>query len=167
MPCGWPSADSCERNSRRHITISAIPCCRIKARSLPRFWFYTFYQRDYLRYSFEVLANVRCSLPLGAGSLNHILQSDLRGLIFRCVTVIDGTCDCAYPSSTPETCTVSGADVLDYFEIGHVRYGVWAAILIGITAIYRIACVILSVFWSSIIYSSWRRLYFTLKMRSK
>ncbi|KAJ7930537.1 P-loop containing nucleoside triphosphate hydrolase protein [Mycena leptocephala] len=103
----------------------------IKARSLPRFWFYSFHYMDYQRYAFELLTN-----------------SDLRGLTFQCGTLVNGSCVCAYPSSTPETCTVSGADVLGYLEIGDISYGKWAAIVIGITIIYRIA------------------LYFALKMRS-
>ncbi|KAJ6600331.1 P-loop containing nucleoside triphosphate hydrolase protein [Mycena vulgaris] len=103
----------------------------IKARSLPRFWYYSFHYMDYQRYAFELLTN-----------------SDFRGLSFKCVTLVDGACVCAYPSSTPETCTVSGADVLDYLDIGTIPYGGWAAIVISITIIYRIA------------------LYFALKMRS-
>ncbi|KAJ7222173.1 P-loop containing nucleoside triphosphate hydrolase protein [Mycena pura] len=104
----------------------------IKARSLPRFWFFSFHYMDYQRYAFELLAN-----------------SDLRGLSFRCVTSLNGACVCAYPSSTPELCTVSGGDVLRYLEIGDISYGKWAAILIGITLIFRIG------------------LYFALKARSK
>ncbi|KAJ6488885.1 P-loop containing nucleoside triphosphate hydrolase protein [Mycena sanguinolenta] len=102
----------------------------IKARSLPRFWFYSFHYMDYQRYAFELLSN-----------------SDLRGLTFTCEQ-INGSCVCAYPSSTPDTCTVSGQDVLDYLEIGSISYGKWAAILLSITIIFRIA------------------LYFTLKARS-
>ncbi|KAJ6488902.1 P-loop containing nucleoside triphosphate hydrolase protein, partial [Mycena sanguinolenta] len=94
----------------------------IKARSLPRFWFYSFHYMDYQRYAFELLSN-----------------SDLRGLTFSCEQV-NGSCVCAYPSSTPDTCTVSGQDVLDYLEIGSISYGKWAAILISITIIFRIAC---------------------------
>jgi hypothetical protein len=30
----------------------------IKARSLPRFWFYSFHYMDYQRYAFELLTNV-------------------------------------------------------------------------------------------------------------
>ncbi|CAK5270888.1 unnamed protein product [Mycena citricolor] len=104
----------------------------IKSRSLPRFWYYSFHFMDYQRYAFELLVN-----------------SDLRGLSFKCVTAgINGDCACAYPSSTPDTCTVSGQDVLNYLEIGSIGYGKWAGILIAITVIYRIA------------------LYFTLKMRT-
>ncbi|KAJ7085467.1 P-loop containing nucleoside triphosphate hydrolase protein [Mycena belliarum] len=94
----------------------------IKARSLPRFWYYSFHYMDYQRYAFELLTN-----------------SDLRGLTFKCVTVIDGSCACAYPSSTPETCTVSGTDILTYLNIGDISYGSWAAIMLAITLIYRIA----------------------------
>ncbi|KAJ7019734.1 P-loop containing nucleoside triphosphate hydrolase protein [Mycena alexandri] len=104
----------------------------IKARSLPRFWFYSFHYMDYQRYAFELLTN-----------------SDLRGLAFKCVTVVNGTCTCAYPSSTPETCTVSGADILNYLDVGNISYGKWAAILLATTLIYRIA------------------LYFALKLHSK
>ncbi|KAF7373135.1 ABC transporter domain-containing protein [Mycena sanguinolenta] len=100
----------------------------IKARSLPRFWFYSFHYMDYQRYAFELLTN-----------------SDLRGLTFSC----NDDCVCAYPSSTPEACTVSGADVLSYLDIGDIGYGKWAAILVGIFVIYRAG------------------LYFALKARSK
>ncbi|KAJ6529686.1 P-loop containing nucleoside triphosphate hydrolase protein [Mycena capillaripes] len=103
----------------------------IKARSLPRFWYYSFHYMDYQRYAFELLSS-----------------SDLRGLSFNCVTLVNGSCVCAYPSSTPDTCTVSGEDVLNYLEIGSISYGKWAAILVAITLIYRIA------------------LYFSLKARS-
>ncbi|KAJ7477969.1 P-loop containing nucleoside triphosphate hydrolase protein [Mycena galericulata] len=103
----------------------------IKARSLPRFWFYSFHYMDYQRYSFELLVN-----------------SDFRGLTFKCITNLNGSCVCAYPSSTPETCTVSGADVLEYLEIGDISYGKWAAVVVGIILIYRIG------------------LYFALKARS-
>ncbi|KAJ7930944.1 P-loop containing nucleoside triphosphate hydrolase protein [Mycena leptocephala] len=85
----------------------------IKARSLPRFWYYSFHYMDYQRYAFELLSN-----------------SDLRGRSFNF---------CAYPSSTPDTCTVSGDDVLRYLEIRSISYGKWIAILIAITLIYRIA----------------------------
>ncbi|KAF8877438.1 P-loop containing nucleoside triphosphate hydrolase protein [Infundibulicybe gibba] len=88
----------------------------------PRFWFYSFHYIDYQRYAFELLAN-----------------SDFRGLTFKCNTIINGACACAYPTSTPETCTVSGADVLKYLDIGSISYGKWAAILFSINIIYRIA----------------------------
>ncbi|KAJ7462986.1 ABC-2 type transporter-domain-containing protein [Mycena latifolia] len=104
----------------------------IKARSLPRFWYYSFHYMDYQRYAFELLTN-----------------SDFRGLSFKCVTVVNGSCVCAYPSSAPETCTVSGADVLNYLDIGYISYGKWATIVIAITLIYRIA------------------LYFALRLRSQ
>jgi len=103
----------------------------IKARSLPRFWFYSFHYMNYQKYAFEL-----------------ILNSDLRGLDFRCNTIINGACACAYPSTTPETCTVSGRDILAYLDLGDVSYGKWAAILFSINIIYRIA------------------LYYTLKIRS-
>ncbi|KAF9460328.1 P-loop containing nucleoside triphosphate hydrolase protein [Collybia nuda] len=94
----------------------------IKARSLPRFWFYSFHYMDYQKYAFELLTN-----------------SDLRGITFRCDTIAEGVCTCAYPSSTPETCTVSGGDILAYLDIGSVSYGKWAAILVCINILYRIA----------------------------
>ncbi|GLB44858.1 putative ABC-2 type transporter [Lyophyllum shimeji] len=103
----------------------------IKARSLPRFWYYSFHFMDYQKYAFELLTN-----------------SDLRGLTFQCERQPSGSCVCAYPSSKPETCTVSGEDVLSYLEIGSVSYGKWAAILVSIFIIFRIS------------------LYFALKIRS-
>lgn len=104
----------------------------IRARSLPRFWYYSFHFMDYQKYAFELLTN-----------------SDLRGVKFTCDTIVNGACACAYPSSTPETCTVSGEDVLRYLEIGGIDYGKWCAIMICIGVIYRIA------------------LYASLKLRTK
>lgn len=92
----------------------------IKARSLPRFWFYSFHYMDYQKYAFELIAN-----------------SDLRGLVFQCTKVAEG-CSCAYPSSTPDTCSVAGVDVLSYLEIGSISCGKWSAILTCIFVIYRI-----------------------------
>ncbi|KAF8071585.1 P-loop containing nucleoside triphosphate hydrolase protein [Lyophyllum atratum] len=103
----------------------------IKARSLPRFWYYSFHFMDYQKYAFELLTN-----------------SDLRGLTFQCERLASGSCVCAYPSSTPGTCTVSGEDVLAYLGIGSISYGKWAAILVSIFIIFRIC------------------LYFALRMRS-
>lgn len=103
----------------------------IKARSLPRFWYYSFHFMDYQKYAFELLTN-----------------SDLRGLTFQCQRQPNDSCVCAYPSSTPETCTVSGEDILSYLEIGSVSYGKWAAILVSIFIIFRIS------------------LYFALRIRS-
>ncbi|CAA7257514.1 unnamed protein product [Cyclocybe aegerita] len=103
----------------------------MRARSLPRFWYYSFHFMDYQKYAFELLTN-----------------SDLRGLTFKCSTIVNDQCVCAYPTSTPASCTVSGADVLDYLDIGGISYGRWAAILTCVTIIYRIA------------------LYFALKVRS-
>lgn len=104
----------------------------IKARSLPRFWYYSFHFMDYQKYAFELLTN-----------------SDLRGVTFTCNTIVNGACACAYPSSTPSTCTVSGDDVLNYLDIDNISYGKWAAIVVCISIIYRIA------------------LYGALKLRSK
>ncbi|KAJ3316122.1 hypothetical protein HDU76_002067, partial [Blyttiomyces sp. JEL0837] len=95
----------------------------IKSISLPRFWYYSFHFMDYQTYAFELLAN-----------------NDLTGVNFTCgsnPTVPNG-CQCAYPSSTPETCTVSGSDVLNYLQINNISYGKWVAILCGIILIYRI-----------------------------
>ncbi|EEB93280.1 hypothetical protein MPER_08088, partial [Moniliophthora perniciosa FA553] len=90
----------------------------IKARSLPKFWFYSFHYMDYQRYAFELLSN-----------------SDLRGLIFRCTDA----CRCAYPSSLPaDACAVSGDDVLRYLDIRDIGYGKWVAVILGINVIYRI-----------------------------
>ncbi|KAG6847062.1 hypothetical protein H0H93_010374 [Arthromyces matolae] len=78
----------------------------IKARSLPRFWYYSFHFMDYQKYAFELLTN-----------------SDLRGLVFKCGSQIN----------------VSGEDVLSYLEIGSISYGKWAAILVSIFIIFRVA----------------------------
>ncbi|KAF8513122.1 P-loop containing nucleoside triphosphate hydrolase protein [Hysterangium stoloniferum] len=93
----------------------------VKARSLPRFWFFSFHFMDYQKYAFELITN-----------------SDLRGLTFQCTTIANGVCTCAYPTSTPEKCTLSGEDILSFLEIGSVSYGKWSAILVSIIIIYRI-----------------------------
>ncbi|KAI0789359.1 P-loop containing nucleoside triphosphate hydrolase protein [Abortiporus biennis] len=93
----------------------------IKARSLPRFWYFSFHFMDYQKYAFELLTN-----------------SDLRGVTFKCTTIINGQCSCVYPTSTPQACTVSGEDVLNYLDIDGISYGKWAAILVCIIIIYRI-----------------------------
>ncbi|PFH45697.1 hypothetical protein AMATHDRAFT_77954 [Amanita thiersii Skay4041] len=103
----------------------------IKARSLPRFWFYSFHYMDYQKYAFELITN-----------------SDFRGLTFNCDTIVNGSCVCAYPSSTPSSCTVSGNDVVAYLDISTISYGKWTGIMISIIVLYRIA------------------LYFALKVRS-
>ena len=69
-------------------------------------------------------------------------KSDFRGLKFTCATQVDNTCVCAYPSSKPETCTVSGDDVLNYLDIGSISFGKWAAILVSISVIYRVLWVL-------------------------
>ncbi|KAH9475695.1 ABC transporter G family member 11 [Psilocybe cubensis] len=94
----------------------------IKARSLPRFWFFSFHYMDYQKYAFELMTN-----------------SDLRGLTFTCDTIVDGVCACSYPSSTPSTCTVSGQDILNYLDIGHITDRKWIGILVSIVILYRIA----------------------------
>ncbi|KAF9000113.1 P-loop containing nucleoside triphosphate hydrolase protein [Cyathus striatus] len=103
----------------------------IKARSLPRFWFFSFHYMDYQKYAFELLTN-----------------SDFSGLTFKCDTIVNNACVCAYPSSTPASCTVSGSDVLGYLDVAGISYGKWSAIIVCINIIYRIA------------------LYFALKVRS-
>lgn len=102
----------------------------IKARSLPRFWYYSFHYMDYQRYAFELLTN-----------------SDLRGLTFQCERTSDGSCTCAYPSTS--SCTVSGDDVLDYLDIRGISYASWVGIMVSIIVLYRIA------------------LYYALRLRSQ
>ncbi|KAK0453564.1 P-loop containing nucleoside triphosphate hydrolase protein [Armillaria borealis] len=104
----------------------------IKSRSLPRFWYYSFHYMDYQRYAFELITN-----------------SDLRGLTFQCEKTSSGSCTCAYPSSTPDSCTVSGDDVLDYLDIRGISYASWVGIMVSIIVIYRIA------------------LYYALRLRSQ
>ncbi|KAJ3411932.1 hypothetical protein HDV05_001513 [Chytridiales sp. JEL 0842] len=95
----------------------------IRAISLPRFWYYSFHFMDYQKYAFELLLN-----------------SDMKGLTFTCKPQVGAPngCVCAYPSSTPETCTVSGDDVLNYLDVNNINLGHWSIILIGIILIYRI-----------------------------
>ncbi|KAL7410066.1 P-loop containing nucleoside triphosphate hydrolase protein [Mrakia frigida] len=88
----------------------------LKARNLPRFWFYSFHWMNYQKYSFELLAN-----------------SDLDGLTFDCSDAA-----CPYPSTLGGN-LLSGRDVLVYLEIADVSYANWIGILISIIVIYRIA----------------------------
>ncbi|KAF4610157.1 hypothetical protein D9613_010239 [Agrocybe pediades] len=93
----------------------------IKARSLPRFWFFSFHYMDFQKYAFELLTN-----------------SDFKGLSFSCTKLGKKQCSCAYPSSTPDSCTVSGQDVLNYLDIGGISYAKWTGILVSIAVIFRI-----------------------------
>ncbi|KAJ7806711.1 hypothetical protein B0H14DRAFT_2610275 [Mycena olivaceomarginata] len=97
----------------------------IKARSFPRFWFYSFHYMDYQRYAFKLLTN-----------------SDLRRLSFKCSMLINGSCVCAYPSSTPETCTVSRSDVLDYLDIGGISYGSGRRSSLGLLSSIVLRCIL-------------------------
>ncbi|KAJ3295413.1 hypothetical protein HDU76_006838, partial [Blyttiomyces sp. JEL0837] len=95
----------------------------IKSISLPRFWYYSFHFMDYQTYAFELLAN-----------------TDMTGINFACAPNPNSTygCQCAYPSSTPDKCTVSGSDVLSYLDINNISYAKWVSILVGIILIYRV-----------------------------
>ncbi|KAF9043399.1 P-loop containing nucleoside triphosphate hydrolase protein [Panaeolus papilionaceus] len=98
----------------------------IKARSLPRFWYFSFHFMDFQKYAFELLTNVRSECFLSRSELNiSPVQSDFRGLNFSCET-------------QPKKCTVSGENVLSYLEIGSISYEKWSGILISIFVIYRV-----------------------------
>jgi ABC-type multidrug transport system ATPase subunit len=89
----------------------------IRARSLPRFWYYSFHFMDYQTFSFEILAK------------NDLLP--------------DGSCQCTYPPSAATIaefgqCKVSGADVLQYLGYGGIPVGGYAGILVGIFVLYRV-----------------------------
>lgn len=108
------------------------------------------------------------SLPSSSFSTDRCPQSDLSGLTFQCQAAPSGeSCICAYPSSTPSSCTVSGEDILSYLEIEGTSYGKWAAIMVGIFFIYRIVYV-LPLPWLSLNMTANRcfRLYCALRWRS-
>jgi len=94
----------------------------IRSASLPRFWYYSFHFMDYQKYAFELL-----------------VSSDFRGLTFDCVNVVNGTCECAYPSSIADQCKILGSDVINTLDMRNVSFGEWCAILISMNIIYRIA----------------------------
>lgn len=100
----------------------------IKARSLPRFWYYSFHFMDFQTFAFDIL-----------------VKNDLVGEVFRCNSAFlpDGTCNCVYPASQATLdaygqCAVSGQDVIDYLEFGGIPVGGYAGILVGIIVLYRI-----------------------------
>lgn len=100
----------------------------IRARSLPRFWYYTAHFMSYQTFSFEILA-----------------KNDFVGEVFNCDTAMlpDGSCSCAYPPSamtiaTYGQCKVSGQDVIDYLEFGGIPVGGYAGIIVGIIVLYRV-----------------------------
>ncbi|KAJ7363100.1 hypothetical protein DFH08DRAFT_800079 [Mycena albidolilacea] len=85
----------------------------IKARSFPRFWFYSFHYMDYQRYAFKLLTN-----------------SDLRGLL----QMLD--------AHQRVMCTVSGSDVLDYLDIGDISYGSGRRSLLGLLSSIALRCIL-------------------------
>ncbi|GMK57266.1 hypothetical protein CspeluHIS016_0401000 [Cutaneotrichosporon spelunceum] len=100
----------------------------IRARSLPRFWFYSFHFMDFQTFAFEILA-----------------KNDLFGEVFICDTGVlpDGSCQCTYPPSeatiaTYGQCKVSGEDVLQYLGFAGINVGGYAGILVGILVVYRL-----------------------------
>ncbi|KLT44207.1 P-loop containing nucleoside triphosphate hydrolase protein [Cutaneotrichosporon oleaginosum] len=100
----------------------------IRARSLPRFWYYSFHWADYQTYAFEILA-----------------KNDFMGEVFNCNTGVlpDGSCQCTFPPSAATLakygqCKVSGEDVLQYLGYAGIPVGGYAGILVGIFVVYRI-----------------------------
>lgn len=65
----------------------------------------------------------------------------MTGLKFECAPFpnsISG-CACMVPPANASDCSYTGEDVLKYFEHDDVRYGVWAAILIAILIVFKLA----------------------------
>ncbi|KAJ7686760.1 ABC-2 type transporter-domain-containing protein [Mycena olivaceomarginata] len=94
----------------------------IKARSLPRFWFYSFHYMDYQRYAFELLTN--SDPPRLDFRLPAIHRR--RRLCLR-IPLIDTRDVHRFRRGRPSTTSTSGG----------ISYGAWAGIVIGITVIYR------------------------------
>ncbi|EJT48418.1 hypothetical protein A1Q1_02550 [Trichosporon asahii var. asahii CBS 2479] len=100
----------------------------IKARSLPRFWYYSFHFMDFQTFAFDIL-----------------VKNDLVGEVFKCNSAFipSGDCNCVYPASATSLelygqCRVSGQDVIDYLEFGGISVGGYAGILVAIICIYRV-----------------------------
>lgn len=100
----------------------------IKARSLPRFWYYSFHFMDFQTFAFNIL-----------------VKNDLVGEVFKCnsATLPNGDCSCVYPASAKTMelfgqCRVSGQDVVDYLEFGGIDVAGYAGILVAIIVLYRI-----------------------------
>lgn len=100
----------------------------IRARSLPRFWYYSFHFMDYQTFAFEILA-----------------KNDLVGEVFNCdsATLPNGDCSCVFPPSAATlaqygACKVSGQDVIDYLGFGGISIGGYAGIIVGIVVLYRV-----------------------------
>lgn len=100
----------------------------IKARSLPRFWYYSFHFMDFQTFAFDIL-----------------VKNDLVGEVFKCNSAFlpSGDCNCVYPASAKTIelygqCRVSGQDVIDYLEFGGISVGGYAGILVAIIVLYRV-----------------------------
>lgn len=66
MGSGWALGDTCSSTYISSINVRSADLnhfhflsTSIKARSLPRFWYYSFHFMDYQKYAFELLTNVR------------------------------------------------------------------------------------------------------------
>lgn len=100
----------------------------IRARSLPRFWYYSFHFMDYQTFAFEILA-----------------KNDFVGEVFNCdsAKLPSGDCSCVFPASAETIaqygqCKVSGQDVIDYLEFGGISIGGYAGIIVSIIVLYRV-----------------------------
>ncbi|KAI0031344.1 P-loop containing nucleoside triphosphate hydrolase protein [Vararia minispora EC-137] len=95
----------------------------VSANELPKFWYYWAHFIGFQTYSFDLLA-----------------YGDLKGLIFACQMLADGSCFCNFPSSlTPEQCAITGEDVLRSIGIDSINYTLYAFILFSIAVVYRFA----------------------------
>ncbi|GAA6009317.1 hypothetical protein JCM10207_004348 [Rhodosporidiobolus poonsookiae] len=95
----------------------------IRARSLPRFWYYSFHFMDFQKYAFELL-----------------VRNDSDGKTMPCPVDADGSCLCPIASSlVPAQCAISGRDVLKDLGIDGVHDGLWVALLFVIIIVFRLA----------------------------
>lgn len=108
----------------------------IKARSLPRFWYYSFHFMDFQTFAFDIL-----------------VKNDLVGEVFKCNSAFlpSGDCNCVYPASAKSIelygqCRVSGQDVIDYLEFGGIPLGGYAGILVAIFVFYKL-CLYLALYF--------------------
>lgn len=111
----WVHLRGCLRRATDRFFNQCVQGYFIRAVNLPRFWYYSFHWIDY-----QV-----CMHPTGllnAETVPHLIcktfafellvRNDFTGMKFPC-QIIDGSCQCSYPSSLiPGECAVSGKDVL-------------------------------------------------------
>jgi len=98
----------------------------ISKKNLPAFWYYSFHQIDFMRYSYELL-----------------VTNEFTGLTFSCEQAATDECACIIPQSNKNsTCQFTGEDVLKFYEYDNISYTNWLLINAAIFVAFKVITVV-------------------------